>query len=238
MYVWKFAILRSVISNILSNSEWNQDVLESDKNKLLEYEDIIFPHNNVSMTIYSEVRHILSNYSTRNSFNEYCEKREWDEIEIIVGNILKTLPPIYYFIDSVDEEYAHAPMYWLRCQKGLFYRVMRLLRKDIYGNKLHVIISIRDNVMASVCESEHRTRYINEEHVKVLKWDYATIRYFFESKIYNLRDCYFITEGQEKNIHNWLGISIIHNNQRNIDEPIIQYVLRHTRLLPIRHQHL
>jgi len=28
------------------------------------------------------------------------------------------------------------------------------------------------------------------------------------------------------------------NNQRNIDEPIIQYVLRHTRLLPIRHQHL
>lgn len=232
MYVWKFAILRSVISNILKNSDWNQDVLETDKTKLLEYEEKIFPHYNVPMTIYSEVRNILSNYSTRNSFNEYCEKREWDEIEIIIGNILKILPPIYFFIDSVDEEYAHAPMYWLRCQKGLFYRVMRLLRKEIYGNKLHVIICIRDNVMASVCESEHHTRYINEEHVKILKWDYSTIRYFFESKIDNLKDCYFINEGQEKNIYNWLGISVIHNHQRNIEEPIIQYVLRHTRLLP------
>ena len=232
MYAWKFAILRSVISNILKNNEWNQDVLESDKNKLLGYEGIIFPHYNVAMTIYSEIRNILSNYSSRISFNEYCEKREWDEIESIIGNILKMLPPIYFFVDSVDEEYAHAPMYWLRCQKGLFYRVMRLLRKDIYGNKLHVIISIRNNVMASVCESEHHTRYINEEHVKILKWDYLTIRYFFESKISNLKSCYFINEGKENNIYNWLGIDVIHNNYRNINESIIQYVLRHTRLLP------
>lgn len=232
MYVWKFAILRSVVSNILKNNEWNQDVLEADKNRILEYENILFPHYNVPMTIYAEVRNILSHYSTRNMFNEYSEKREWDEIEIIIGSILKTLPPIYFFIDSVDEEYAHAPMYWLRCQKGLFYRVMRLLRKDIYGNKLHVVISIRDNVMASVCESEHHTRYINEEHVKILNWDYLTIQYFFESKIENLKNCYFINEGQEKNIYNWLGINTIHNNHRNLDEPIVQYILRHTRLLP------
>ena len=232
MYVWKIAILRAVISNILKNTEWNQEVSEMDKNRILEYEDIIFPHYNVPMTIYSEVRNILSHYISRNTFNEYSEKREWDEIEIIIGNILKKLPPIYFFIDSVDEEYAHAPMYWLRCQKGLFYRVMRLLREDIYGNKLHVIISIRDNVMASVCESEHHTRYINEEHVKILNWDYLTIQYFLESKIENLKACYFINEGMEKNIYNWLGINEIHNNQRNIDESIVQYILRHTRLLP------
>lgn len=232
MYVWKFAILRSVVSNILTNSEWNQDVTESDKNKLLEYANDIFPKYKVPMTIYSEVRNILSHYSTRNSFNEYAEKKEWDEIEIIVGDILKNLSPIYFFIDSVDEEYGHAPMYWLRCQKGLFYRVMRLLRKDTYGNKLHVIICIRDNVMASICESEHHTRYINEEHVKLLNWDYMTIQYFFESKIANLKDCYFINEDQEKNIYNWLSIKEIHNNYRNMNESIMQYILRHTRLLP------
>lgn len=132
---------------------------------------------------------------------------------------------IYFFIDSVDEEYGHAPMYWLRCQKGLFYRVMRLLRKDTYGNKLHVIICIRDNVMASICESEHHTRYINEEHVKLLNWDYMTIQYFFESKIANLKDCYFINEDQEKNIYNWLSIKEIHNNYRNMNESIMQYIL-------------
>ena len=232
MYVWKFAILRAVISNILTNSEWNEDVTDADKKSLLEYEDILFPKYKVPMTVYAEVRNILSDYSERKQFNKYSEKREWDEIEYIVGNILKTLPPIYFFIDSVDEEYAHAPMYWLRCQKGLFYRVMRLLRKEIYGNKLHVVISIRDNVMASICESEHHTRYINEEHVKVLKWDYSTIQYFFESKVRNLKECYFINEGEEKNIYNWLGIRSIYNNYRRIDEPIEQYILRHTRLLP------
>lgn len=232
MYVWKFAILRAVISNILKNNEWNRDVDEGARDELLKYAGDIFPKYKFPMTIYAEVRNILSHYSTRNLFNEYAERKEWDEIEVIVGIILRTLPPIYFFIDSVDEEYGHAPMYWLRCQKGLFYRVMRLLRKDTYGNKLHVIICIRDNVMASICESEHHTRYINEEHVKLLNWNYMSIKYFFESKIEGLKDCYFINEKKEKNIYNWLSVNTIHNNYRNIDEPIIQYILRHTRLLP------
>ena len=229
---WKFAILRSVISNILTNKEWAGDLTDEDKNSLLEYEGILFPHYKVPMTIYAELRHILSEFSTRNLFKDYSEKKEWDEIEVVVGEILKYLPPIYFFIDSVDEEYAHAPMYWLRCQKGLFYRVMRCLRKDVYGNKLHVVIAIRDNVMASICESEHHTRYISEEHVKILNWDYLTIKYFFESKVSKLKDCYFINGEKEKNICNWLGVKTIHNEYRNIDEPIIQYILRHTRLLP------
>ncbi len=233
MYVWKLAILRSVISNILLNDEWNQEVTEADKELLLKYENKVFPKYNVPMGIYAEARNILLHYCTRNSFNGFAMRSEWDELEVIVGKILKTLPPIYFFVDSVDEEYAHAPMYWLRCQKGLFYRVMRLIREEVYGNKLHVVISIRDNVMASVCESEHRTRYVNnEEHVKILKWSYKTIKYFFEGKIANLKDCYFINEGYEKTIDNWLGINTLHNNYRNIDEPIIQYILRHTRLLP------
>ncbi len=232
MYVWKFAILRSVISNILKNEEWNQDVSDADKKLLKEYEEVMFPKYKVPKTIYAEARSILSQYYTKNTFNEFSAKPEWDELETIVGKILKTLPEIYFFIDSVDEEYAHAPMYWLRCQKGLFYRVMRLLRKNVYGNKLHVVISIRDNVMASVCESEHRTRYINESHVKILKWDYNTIKYFFESKIANLKDCYFIKENQEKVLFNWLGMDVLHNIYRDIDESLIQYILRHTRLLP------
>ena len=231
-YAWKFAILRAVISNMLTNKEWALELTEEDRNRLLEYEDIIFPRYKVPMTIYAELRQVLNEYHTRNSFSEYSLKKEWDEIEVIVGQILRYLPPIYFFIDSVDDEYAHAPMYWMRCQKGLFYRVMRILRKDVYGNKLHVVIGIRDNVMASICESEHHTRYISEEHVKILNWTYRSIKYFFEIKISKLKDCYFLKEDKEKNICSWLGISQIHNEYRNIDESIIQYILRHTRLLP------
>ena len=231
-HAWKFAIIRAVVSNMLANKEWASELTEEDRTRLLEYENIIFPHYKVPMTIYAELRQVLREYSTRNLFNEYSIKREWDEIEVVIGEILRYLPPIYFFIDSVDEEYAHAPMYWLRCQKGLFYRVMRILRKDIYGNKLHVVIAIRDNVMASVCESEHHTRYISEEHVKILNWTYTTIKYFFETKISKLKDCYFFVGDSEKTIRSWLGIANIHNDYRDIDEPIIQYILRHTRLLP------
>lgn len=45
MYVWKFAILRSVISNILKNSEWNQDVTEE------EYVSIDFCSWEISNTL-------------------------------------------------------------------------------------------------------------------------------------------------------------------------------------------
>jgi hypothetical protein len=86
--------------------------------------------------------------------------------------------------------------------------------------------------MSSICESEHHTRYINEEHVKLLNWQYNTIQYFFDNKIANLKECYFIKDCNEKNISNWLGVEQIHNNYRNIDEPIEVYILRHTRLLP------
>ena len=55
---------------------------------------------------------------------------------------------------------------------------------------------------------------------------------FFREKIANLKDCYFINEDQEKTIFNWLNIKMISNKYRNIEEPIEQYVLRHTRLLP------
>lgn len=233
MILWKMAIIRSVISYLLCNDVWAENVSAEEKELLKKYETKIYPSYNVSMPIYAEARHILVEYNTRNLFNQYAQKHEWDELEIIIGRIIRNLAPIYFFIDSIDEEYGHAPMYWLRCQKGLFYRIMRMIRKEIYGNKLHVIIAIRDSVMASIYQgSEHNTRYINEDHIKNLNWDYSTIEYFLDKKIEKLKNCYFIIEGNEKNIENWFGINKIHNSKRDIEEDLQKYILRHTRLLP------
>lgn len=234
MYVWKFAIIRTVVSNILHNHKWNSDS-NIDVEPLKKYTNILFPEYKTPMSVYAEARHILSSYTTKNEFAKYKNKREWDELEYILSEMLKCLPPIYFFIDSVDEEYGHAPMYWLRCQKGLFYRVMRMLRENIYGNKLHIIISIRDNVFSSVLQSEHQTRYINEDHIRILNWDYSTIEYFFKSKIDALNPCYFLNPPQSKEdkcVNRWLGIDTIYNTQRQIEEPLLDYILRHTRLLP------
>ena len=134
------------------------------------------------MGIYAEARRMLFEYDTANLINNYINNPIWDEIDIIINRIMKYLPPIYFFIDSVDEEYGHAPMYWMRCQKGLFYRVMRLFRNETYGNKLHVVISIRDNVLASIYRSEHHTRYISEEHIKLLTWNYSAMGFGIKYK--------------------------------------------------------
>ena len=233
MYLWKFAIIRALISNILCNNEWNEGVSDEFRKRLLLYQEKQFlPSYSVPMGIYAEARRILTEYNTANLFNNFINNPLWDELDILISKILKDLPPIYFFIDSVDEEYAHAPMYWMRCQKGLFYRVMRLFRNETYGNKLHVVISIRDNVLASVYRSEHQTRYINEEHIKQLNWDYSAIKYFLDTKISSLKECYFINELGNKNLQTWLGISHIFNINRDIEEPLEQYILRHTRLLP------
>lgn len=234
MYLWRVAIIRSLVSNILLNDDWNDGVPDNLKDKLIKYtgKKDIFPEYIVPMGIYAEARRILYEYDTANLINNYINNPVWDEIDIIINRIMKYLPPIYFFIDSVDEEYGHAPMYWMRCQKGLFYRVMRLFRNETYGNKLHVVISIRDNVLASIYRSEHHTRYISEEHIKLLTWNYSAIKYFLDSKINSLKECYFINVLGEKNIYNWLGIKEIFNINRNMKEPIEQYILRHTRLLP------
>ena len=41
--------------------------------------------------------------------------------------------PSFFYLDGVDEEFSSAPMYWLHCQKGLFYEVMTLLRDAQFG---------------------------------------------------------------------------------------------------------
>ena len=94
--------------------------------------------------------------------------------------------PIYFYLDAVDEEFSHAPMYWLRCQEGLFYQVMRLLRDHRLGGRLHVVVCIRDIVMSSVYRSEHAPRYYNEPHIRVLTWDRGSLLYLLEHKLQRL----------------------------------------------------
>lgn len=231
MYLWKFAILRSVVSQLLCENKWNYELTESKKDLLKSYSPKLFPEYKFPKSIYAEARAVLSKYHTRKDFIRYSEQEGWDDLEYIIGEMIREMPPIYFFIDSIDEEYRHAPMYWHRCQKGLFYRVMRLARKEIYGNRLHVIIAIRDNVLSSVSESEHQTRYINDKRLKLLNWDYQTAEYFLDQKIRRLPKEYFC-DPNDVSLEGWLGIRTIDNNGRHMQEDIRQYILRHTRLLP------
>ncbi len=227
MQLWHCAILRALISHILCAKEL-KDYLTSDTEEFLRKH----MNYNVEMNIYSEAKSILYYYNTKNSLLNYLYSTEWDEIQNYLQKyVLNEYPPIYFFVDCIDEEYGHAPMYWLRCQKGLFYTVMRLLRNQVFGNRFHIIISIRDQVLSSVYRSEHGSRYINDSHITILKWNYNSVSYFLNEKIKNLSDDNFINSSS-KNISTWLGLETVENKIRNIEEPIQQYLLRHTRMIP------
>ena len=100
-------------------------------------------------SIYSQLRDVLIAHNTANQLNKTLNDPSWDDLEDALGDIIAHCPPIYFYLDAVDEEFAHAPMYWLRCQEGLFYEVMRLLRDQALGGRLHLVVCLRDIVMSS-----------------------------------------------------------------------------------------
>jgi hypothetical protein len=67
----------------------------------------------------------------------------------------------------------------------------------------------------------------------VLSWNRKAVQYFLEEKLGQLQDRYFLGDiSLGKSIVSWLGIKEIWNEEREVNEPIGRYLLRHTRLLP------
>src|SRR5262249_37888835 len=110
------------------------------------------------------------------------------------------------------------------------------LRDQHFGGRLHVIVCVRDHVLSSVLRGEHQNRYRGEPHIATLGWEYPSAEYFLKRKISRLAPSFLLQEPESESetaeIHHWLGPSFIENRGRQIREPIMQYLLRHTRLLP------
>lgn len=243
MLLWHRAFLRSIATHIVYNRKLRSIF---NKNSLIEkyeiqkiddwfkeYSPLFLRNISTPLSVYSQVNEIIQKFQTQNQFSDYLNHPLWAELEYKIADAINFLPPICFYIDAVDEEYAHAPMYWQRCQKGLFYQTMRFLRDSRLGGRLHIVICIRDNVLSSVYRSEHKTRYIDEPHIRILNWNKEAIEYFLNQKIIGLDKKYFMTyKENEKNLQHWLGMTEIYNDSRGINEPINQYLIRHTRLIP------
>lgn len=230
--LWKCALSRSLVSHILCADKLNAKINDNQRKTLRTFETVLYPKINCELSAYAELKNILTQYKTHDSINNYLNHMRWEELDNVLGKILKNLPQIYFFVDCVDEEYHNAPMYWMRCQKGLFMRALKLFSSSHYKRKFNVVVSIRDQVYSSILESDDKTKYLQNPQIKVLKWNYKAIRHFLELKVTQLPDCYFCVENSEKNIDNWLGLKRIKNIRRSISESTTDYIIRHTRLSP------
>lgn len=232
MQLWRIAVLRSIASHLFYSPQLSNSVSRDDRQLLERLPQAAPQHVSTPMSVYSQVSDIINRCRDTRAITDYLNNACWDNIENTIADIIRRCPPICFYIDAVDEEFGHAPMYWQRCQKGLFYQVMRFLRDSKLGGRLHIIICIRDIVLSAVLRSENSTRYREEPHIRFMNWNRKSIMYFLERKLAMLEDQYFIGDVKKgKTLETWLGTTTIRNG-REKEEPIGKYLLRHTRLLP------
>ena len=232
MCIWKIAILRSVVQNLLHAPDLQPYTGKGFQDQLskLGFNEILSESRCVT-SCYDELKQIIQSHSTADQINTFLYDSRWVELEQILKGIIPSCPPLFFYIDAIDEEFAHAPMYWMRCQKGLFYQTMRFLRDGTLGGRLHVTICIRDLVLTSVYRSEHSTRYSDEPHIKILSWNRDSIRYLLREKIDGLDSDFLLKPNSDDPFTRWLGECKIINGLK-IEEGMEQYLLRHTRLIP------
>ena len=231
--VWRRAIFRSLSSEFILNPALHGYVKDRDRIDLLAFAPDLFRLPKRPLPIYSQVGEIIDECYTHHRLEQYLRQPEWPELEDVIAEILHDAPPICVYLDGIDENYSHAPTYWMRCQEGLFYVVMALLREASFGGRLHIFLGLREAVLSSVLRTENAGRYRGEDHLRILDWPHQAARHFLEKKVARLDTEYFDPRMPgDRSVEGWLGRSHIRNDARGIDEPVVSYLLRHTRQLP------
>jgi len=233
MQIWERAIMRSLASHLLRRPELRQQVRDEQAEEIERSYERLLDDFRRPRSIYSQVRDIINQRQTAHQLSTYLDDPLWDDLEDQLGEVIGQCKPIYFYLDAVDEEFGHAPMYWLKCQEGLFYQVMRLLRDHRLGGRLHVVVCIRDIVMSSVYRSEHAPRYYNEPHIRVLNWDRGSLLYLLGHKLARLPASLLMRPAASgpPTISDWLGVDGSWPGPDG-DGTIEDYLLSHTRLIP------
>jgi hypothetical protein len=231
--LWRCAILRSLVSHLLKSPDLSdrlggglRESIPSQFTELLR--DFYKP-----VSICSQAEELLQILRSVNEMNRFLYHPLWEDLRTVVADAIKGLPPLMFFVDAIDEAYDRAPWFWLRCQQGLLRAVLQLLHDPQLANQFHVIVSLRDVVFASVKDTEHGVRHADDMYFRVLTWGRQAIEYFLTQKLRTLDQSYFrgrLADG--RTVANWIGISKIRNLRHEQDEPISDYLLRHTRMLP------
>jgi hypothetical protein len=230
-WIWRRAIMRALASHLLSAPTLSARMTPEQIDALQTEFQPRLGRIRGAFGVYAEAGAIAAEARSRDSLARELRHRDWIDLENLLAEILVDQPPICFYLDSVDEQFGSAPVYWLQCQKGLCQEVLELYRDSRFGNRLHVVVSVRDLVRSSLLRGEHATRYTRVRHIRVLDWDHPSIRYLLGEKIRRLEP-EFVIDPDAGGIVGWLGRNTIYNRSRGVDEKLEDYLLRHTRQIP------
>lgn len=230
--IWYRTILRTIYSHVFNNPEFDKYIGKNLKISFVKKYERIIPQNSVPISIFQQLESLISRYNSLRDLTNFLEHDEWHSFETEISGLLSDLPPMYFFIDGIDDDYANAPHHWLRCQFGLFECIFRMLRSQTIGTRLHIVACLREFIYSYILQTPHGGKYLAESRIKLLKWDKKTLKIFFEKKILQLDEKYFTDINKPKDIKNFIGFKDIYNLRHGRDEDIAQYIFRHTMLMP------
>lgn len=229
--IWRRAILRALASHLLFAPSLRESVSFAARERLEEDFAALLGRPTAPRSPYAEVSAIIRKHRSRGSLDRYLKHPQWPDLTWHLSQALRETRPVYFHLDAVDEQFGRAPMYWLKLQKGLFHAVIDLLRDSDFGGRLHVVACVRDIVYSHILRSEHAGRYRDEPHIRVLDWNALAIRQLLIAKIGRL-GAFHRMDPDSEDVAGWLGLREIDNPRRNVLEPVEDYLLRHTRMLP------
>lgn len=228
--IWRAAIVRALTSVVLCERRLGVEKELADE--LRSYSSLTgtfkFPQ-----TIYGQVRSILHKHGKIGRLHNYLDDPEWEDVEHLLDEALRTTQPVCFYLDSLDDNFHHSPGEWLLCQKALFLVVVKLLDPSNFGPRLHVVIGVRDVVFSSLQNEEHATKLVGASAIRQLEWDCSAVRFFLREKIAALPDSLLMRPEATDPVERWLGQPVIQNGAAvAAEEPLEDYLLRHTRLIP------
>jgi hypothetical protein len=228
--LWRRAIYRRAYSFIRTEPNVRGSVTDDLFEELDGYHRLLGrPKRKRRVT--TEASSIVRQHVVRQELSSYLHDPAWPDAEAMLAEALSLAPPIFLYIDAIDDNFLWAPAHWMRCQRGLYYAIMDLLRASDGTARLHVVIALRDIALASTRFSEHGPRYLEHTHINSLLWSRASVRAFLPRKVEKLPDVLFEDPGS-KSVASWLSRTLISNGRPTPRvEPIATYLMRHTRLV-------
>lgn len=231
--IWKMVLLRTTTSHLLYSADLQNYVPSKQKLAFSSKYAKILPAIKTPTSIFNQLTSLLANFNSIKDLHNFLYLEEWGALEYELNLLLKNAPPIYFFIDQLDDDFAHAPYHWLKCQYGLFATMFRFIRTNTLGGRLHVIASIRELVYAYILHTQDGSKYLSEPKIKVLRWDFNLAKHFLDKKVEFLNDAYFNNKSGEKTVDVFFGLKEIRLKRNNGHiESIHPYILRHTMLMP------
>jgi hypothetical protein len=106
MQLWYCAIVRSLVTHFLHSKHLSSHLTSEQREELEHYPAELVPHYRREVSVYSQVTDIIHRYHTAHAYSRFFDHPAWAELSTTISDIITDMPPIYFFIDSVDEEYA------------------------------------------------------------------------------------------------------------------------------------